>query len=170
MCDMIVRALREHPTLNATFDDAAKEIRRHAAVHLGIGTATDRGLLVTVVRDAHTLGVAALSTEMRRLSEAARGGSITPAELVGSTFTVSNFGALGLDDGVPVINHPEAAIIGIGAVRERPHVVDGQLVVRHTANVTLAFDHRVADGGEAAVLLTTVRDLIEAPELALVTP
>lgn len=170
ICELLVRALRAHPILNATFDAGAGEIRQHGAVHLGVGTATDRGLLVTVVRDAHALGVAALSTEMRRLSEAARSGAATPAELVGSTFTVSNFGALGLDEGVPVINHPEAAILGIGAVRQRPHVVDGELAVRHTASLTLAFDHRVADGAEAARLLTTLRDLIEAPELAMVTP
>ena len=86
---------------------------------------------------------------------------------MGSTISVSNFGALGLDEGIPVINHPEAAIIGIGAVRQRPHVAEGSLVVRHTALVTLVFDHRVADGVQAAALLCAFRDLVESPDFVL---
>ena len=85
--------------------------------------------------------------------------------MVGSTFTVSNFGALGLDDGVPVINHPEAAILGVGSIKERAVVIDGAVVARPTASLSLAFDHRVCDGAEAAQLVTGVASLIERPEL-----
>lgn len=167
LCWLFVRALEDHPELNATWVDDGPAIRRHGHVHLGVATATDRGVVVTVVRDAQDLGVAALAAELARLAERARAGTATPHELQGSTITVSNFGALGLDEGVPIINHPEAAILGVGAIKPRPHVVDGQVVARSTASLTLAFDHRVADGAEAAALLGRLRRLVEAPELAL---
>jgi pyruvate dehydrogenase E2 component (dihydrolipoamide acetyltransferase) len=163
----VVLALEANPMLNATFDERGPEIRLHEAVHLGIGTATDRGLVVTVARDAGGRSVHDLSAELARLSERARAGTAAPAELSGSTFTISNFGALGLDDGIPIINHPEAAILGVGAIRPRPHVVDGAVVARPTAALTLAFDHRVCDGAEAGRFLGQLRRTIEAPELAL---
>jgi 2-oxoisovalerate dehydrogenase E2 component (dihydrolipoyl transacylase) len=173
MCWLLARALRTAPALNATFVDAedtasgAAEIHLHPSVHLGIGTATDRGLVVPVARDADRRSWYDLASDIARLAAGARDGTLAPTELVGSTFTVSNFGALGLDDGIPVINHPEAAILGIGAIRLRPHVIDGAVVARPTAWLTLAFDHRVADGADAGRLLTAVRELFEAPELAL---
>jgi len=92
---------------------------------------------------------------------------LKPAELQGSTFTVSNFGALGLDEGVPVINYPEAAILGMGSLKPRPVVVEGEVVVRPTMSLTCAFDHRIVDGAQVAAFLRELRDLIEAPELAL---
>jgi pyruvate dehydrogenase E2 component (dihydrolipoamide acetyltransferase) len=173
MCWLLVRALRAVPTLNAKFVDAiesasgAAEIHLHPSVHLGIGTATDRGLVVPVARDAERRSWYDLASDIARLAAGARDGTLAPAELVGSTFTVSNFGALGLDEGIPVINHPEAAILGIGAIKLRPYVVDGVVVARSTASLTLAFDHRVADGADAGRLLSTMRELVEAPELAL---
>ncbi len=139
----------------------------HSAVHLGIGTATDRGLVVTVVRDAQQRAVHDLAAEIARLAEGARAGTLAPAELVGSTFTVSNFGALGIDEGQPLINPPEAAILGVGAIRRRPHVLDDQVVPRATASLTLVFDHRIVDGAEAGRFLSGLRELVEAPELAL---
>lgn len=179
LCRLVVQALRDVPILNSSFDasssngssskDGGPVIRVHNDVHLGIGTATDRGLLVAVVHDAYALAVHQLSAELARLVEGARAGSLTPAELTGSTFTISNFGALGLDDGVPIINHPEAAILGVGSIKPRPHVVDGEVVARPTVALTLVFDHRVCDGSEAARFLTGLRELIEAPELALLT-
>lgn len=167
LCRLVVLSLRDVPVLNSSFDEAGPEIRLHNGVHLGIGTATDRGLVVTVVHDAHDLAVHDLATELARLVEGARAGSLTPAELTGSTFTISNYGALGLDDGVPIVNHPEAAILGVGAIRPRPHVVDGEVVARPTVHLTLAFDHRVCDGADAARFLTGLRELVETPELAL---
>lgn len=162
-----VQALDANPMLNSTFDEKVREIRVHERVHLGIGTATKRGLVVTVARDAGHLGVHVLASEMARLSDAARAGTATPNELQGSTFTLSNFGALGLDDGIPIINHPEVAILGVGSIRPRPHVHDGVVVARSTATLTLAFDHRACDGTEAGRFLGDLRRLIEAPELAL---
>ncbi len=99
--------------------------------------------------------------------ERARAGTLAPAELGGSTFTVSNFGALGLDEGVPVINYPEAAILGMGSLKPRAVVVDDAVVARPTMTLTCAFDHRIADGAQAAAFLTDLRGLIEEPETAL---
>ncbi len=171
LCRLVIVSLRDVPILNSSYqpaaEDAGPEIRVHNDVHLGIGTATDRGLLVAVAHGAQDLAVHDLATELARLADSARAGTLTPAELTGSTFTISNFGALGLDAGVPVINHPEAAILGVGSMKPRPHVVDGDLVARPTVSLTLVFDHRVCDGAEAARFLTGLRDLVEAPELAL---
>jgi 2-oxoisovalerate dehydrogenase E2 component (dihydrolipoyl transacylase) len=167
VCRFIVLALRSNRALNATFVEDGPEIRRHGAVHLGLGTATERGLVVTVVHHAETMTTLELATEMARLAAAARAGTVSPAELVGSTFTVSNFGALGIDEGIPVINYPEAAIVGVGAIKPRPHVVDGEVVARSTATLTLAFDHRVCDGAEAGSFLTALQAMVEVPELAL---
>lgn len=166
---LVVLALTHHRLLNATWADDADgpQIRVHHAVHLGVGVAAPRGLLVPVVFDAQTKSMRELAGELARLIGAARDGVLKPAELSGSTFTVSNFGALGLDAGVPVINHPEAAILGMGSVKARAVVVDGSVVAHPTMTLTCAFDHRVADGAQVAAFLGEVRDLIEAPELAL---
>jgi 2-oxoisovalerate dehydrogenase E2 component (dihydrolipoyl transacylase) len=164
---LLVQSLTVHPALNSTFVDDGPSIRVHGDIHLGIGTATDRGLLVVVVREAQKLTTLRLAEEIARLAAAARAGTAAPAELTGSTFTVSNFGALGLDEGVPVINYPEAAILGIGSVKPRPVVRDGAIVARPTAALTLAFDHRVGDGAEAGALLGELTRLIEDPGLAL---
>ncbi len=166
---LLVLALGRHRILNSTWVDGpdGPQMHTHHAIHLGIAVAAPRGLLVPVVRDAQAMTTRVLAEELTRLIEAAREGTLRPAELAGSTFTVSNFGALGLDDGVPVINHPEAAILGIGSLRPRAVVVGGALVVRSTMNLTCAFDHRVADGAQVAAFLTDLRGLIERPETAL---
>ena len=164
ICALAVQALAASPLLNATFVEEVPEVRVHDQVHLGVATSTDRGLLVVVVRDASARTVVDLSRELRRLAAAARDGTIAPAQLQGSTFTISNFGAFGLDDGIPVINHPEVAILGVGSVRPRAVVADDQVVARPTATLTLAFDHRVCDGAEAGRFLGALRDLIEGLE------
>jgi pyruvate dehydrogenase E2 component (dihydrolipoamide acetyltransferase) len=168
VCRMLVEALRVNPELNATWVEDGPAIRSHGHLHLGIGTATERGLVVPVVRDAHRRSTRELAAEIARLAAGARAGTLAPSEMIGSTFTVSNFGALGLDEGIPVINHPEAGIVGVGAIKARPHVVDGEVVACPTATLTLAFDHRVADGAEAGRLLSTLRALLESPELLLI--
>lgn len=166
---LLTIALRHHPTLNATWVDTTDgaQIHLHPAVHLGFGVAAPRGLLVPVVSDAHLKTTRQLADEVARLIRGARAGTLKPTELQGSTFTVSNFGALGLDDGVPVINYPEAAILGVGSLKPRAVVVDDAVVARPTMNVTCAFDHRIADGAQVAAFLCELRDLIEAPETAL---
>lgn len=166
---LLAVALTRHRALNAAWVDTVdgSRVHIHPAVHLGFGVAAPRGLLVPVIRDAHTRTTRDLSAEVARLIDAAREGTLKPTELQGSTFTVSNFGALGLDDGVPVINYPEAAILGIGALKPRAVVVDGEVVARPTMTLTCAFDHRVADGAQVAAFLCELRDLIEDPALAL---
>ena len=162
---MVVHALVQHPALNSSFLDDGQVIRIHGNIHLGIATATDRGLLVPVVKSAHALETLRLAQEISRLAEAARAGTTLPAELTGSTFTISNFGALGIEEGIPVINYPEAAILGLGSIRLRPVVSYGEIVARPTATMTCAFDHRVADGSQAAGFLRDLASLIEEPEM-----
>ena len=130
---------------------------------------------VTVVGGAGNVGATVaraianreLADVVSRLIRDARAGTLKPSEMQGSTFTVSNFGALGLDDGVPVINYPEAAILGMGSLKPRPIVVDGEVVARPTMALTCAFDHRIVDGAQVAAFLKELRYLIESPELAL---
>ncbi|KIU18637.1 dihydrolipoamide acetyltransferase family protein [Mycolicibacterium llatzerense] len=166
---LLAIALRHHREFNATWVPAehGAGVHLHESVHLGIGVATSRGLLVPVVRDAERLSTRELAWAVDGLIRAAREGTLKPAQLHGSTFTVSNFGALGLDEGVPVINYPEAAILGMGTLKPRAVVRDGEVVARPTMTLTCAFDHRIADGAGAAAFLGELRALIETPELAL---
>ena len=166
---LLTIALTRHPMFNSTWVDTAggPHIHVHSAVHLGFGVAASRGLLVPVVKDAQDKSTRELAATVSRLIEQARAGTVKPAELQGSTFTVSNFGALGLDEGVPVINYPEAAILGMGSLKARPVVVDDAVVARPTMTLTCAFDHRIADGAQVASLLGELKRLIESPELAL---
>jgi 2-oxoisovalerate dehydrogenase E2 component (dihydrolipoyl transacylase) len=166
---LLTIALQHHPHLNSTWVDTTDgpQIHLHSAVHLGFGVAAPRGLLVPVVSDAQDKTTRELARMVARLIHDARAGTLKPAELQGSTFTVSNFGALGLDEGVPVINYPEAAILGMGSLKPRPVAVDGEVVVRPTMSLTCAFDHRIVDGAAVAAFLGELRELVEAPELAL---
>jgi len=165
----VVIALTRHPTLNSTWADVpgGPEVHTHRRISLGFGVATERGLLVPVVTDAKTKTTRELARCVAELIRGARDGTLMPTQLQGSTFTVSNFGALGLDDGVPVINYPEAAILGMGSLKDRPVVVDGAVVARPTMTLTCAFDHRIADGAQVAEFLAALRELIESPETAL---
>lgn len=166
---LLVIALAHNTILNSTWLDSPEgpQVRVHRSVHLGIGVATTRGLLVPVIADAQIRTTRELASRTAELITGARAGTLTPAELTGSTFTVSNFGALGVDDGVPMINHPEAAILGMGAIKPRPVAVEDLVVVRPTMMLTCVFDHRVADGAQVAQFVCELRDLIEAPETAL---
>ncbi|MET0992819.1 MAG: dihydrolipoamide acetyltransferase family protein [Mycobacterium sp.] len=166
---LLTIALTHHPVFNSTWVATAGEpqIHIHSAVHLGFGVAAPRGLLVPVVKGAQDMTTRELAATVARLIDEARAGTLKPAELQGSTFTVSNFGALGLDEGVPVINYPEAAILGMGSLKPRPVVVDDAVVARSTMTLTCVFDHRIADGAQVAGFLGELRELIEAPELAL---
>lgn len=163
VCRAAIVALRRFPTLNARYDREAGEIHLLEPINLGIAVDTDRGLLVPNIKNAHrtsTLELAAAATE---LAARCRDGSIRPEELTGGTFTVDNYGSFGNDDGNPIINPPEAAMLGIGAIRERPWVHQGQVAVRLVGRLTLAFDHRICDGGEAGRFVTYVADLCEHP-------
>jgi 2-oxoisovalerate dehydrogenase E2 component (dihydrolipoyl transacylase) len=166
---LLVIALAHNTILNSTWLNSPEgpQLRVHRSVHLGIGVATRRGLLVPVIADAQNKTTHELASRTAELITGARAGTLTPAELTGSTFTVSNFGALGVDDGVPMINHPEAAILGMGAIKPRPVALEDQVVARPTMMLTCVFDHRVADGAQAAQFVCELRDLIESPETAL---
>jgi 2-oxoisovalerate dehydrogenase E2 component (dihydrolipoyl transacylase) len=166
---LLVVSLRHNELLNSRWIDSPEgpQIAVDHRVHLGLGVATKRGLLVPVLADAQSKTTRELATRAAELIAGAREGTLTPGELRGSTFTVSNFGALGVDDGVPVINHPEAAILGMGAIKPRPVAVGEEVVVRPTMTLTCVFDHRVADGAQAAQFVRELRDLIESPETAL---
>ncbi|WP_396928095.1 dihydrolipoamide acetyltransferase family protein [Mycolicibacterium sp.] len=165
---LLVIALGRHPMLNSTWVEAegGPEIRLHPDVRLGVAVATERGLVVPVV-DTRGCSTRRLAVDVDDVVQRARAGTLAPTQLSGSTFTVSNFGALGLDEGVPVINYPEAAILGMGSLKPRAVVVDGAVVARPTMTLTCAFDHRIADGAQAAAFLTDLRGLIEAPQTAL---
>jgi 2-oxoisovalerate dehydrogenase E2 component (dihydrolipoyl transacylase) len=166
---LLTITLTRHPVLNSTWvdSDEGPQVHLHHTVNLGIAVATERGLLVPVVVDAQNKTTRQLAARVAEVIGAARDGSIKPGELQGSTFTVSNFGALGLDDGVPVINYSEAAILGVGSLKPRPVAVDGQVLARHTMRLTCAFDHRIADGAQVAEFLCELRQLVEAPDTAL---
>ncbi|MFC6065025.1 dihydrolipoamide acetyltransferase family protein [Streptomyces ochraceiscleroticus] len=160
-------ALARYPELNSTVDTTTHEIVRLPEVHLGFAAQTDRGLIVPVVRDAHARTVEGLSTEMGRLTETARAGRLTPAELSHGTFTLNNYGVFGVDGSTPIINHPEAAMLGVGRIAAKPWVHDGELAVRQVAQLSLTFDHRVCDGGTAGGFLRFVADCVESPAILL---
>jgi pyruvate/2-oxoglutarate dehydrogenase complex dihydrolipoamide acyltransferase (E2) component len=154
----IVLAVREHPQINARYDDEAKwDAPRFGAVHLGIATQTEGGLMVPVIRHAETLDLWACAAEVLRLAEAARSGKATRDELSGSTITITSLGALGGIVTTPVINHPEVAIVGVNRMVERPMVRNGRVVARQMMNLSSSFDHRVVDGMDAAEFVQRMR-------------
>jgi 2-oxoisovalerate dehydrogenase E2 component (dihydrolipoyl transacylase) len=164
---LCVAALQSFPRLNAHFDTKANEVISFEPIHLGVAVQTDRGLVVAVIRDAQSKSLTVIASDLQRLATAARDGSIDAAELRGSTFTVSNFGAFGVDGGTAIINPPEAAILGVGRIAPRPWVVNGNVVPRSAVELSLVFDHRVADGGVAGGFIRHLADLIEAPDEAV---
>jgi pyruvate dehydrogenase E2 component (dihydrolipoamide acetyltransferase) len=160
-----VLALRRYPELNARIE--GDEIVLVPAVHLGFAAQTDRGLMVPVVRDAQVHTLEQLSTALAEQTRRAREGTLGPADLTGGTFTVNNYGVFGVDGSAAIINHPEVAILGIGRIIPRPWVIDGQVVPRQMTELTLAFDHRVCDGGTAGGFLRFIADCVESPAKAL---
>jgi 2-oxoisovalerate dehydrogenase E2 component (dihydrolipoyl transacylase) len=159
----IVRVLPGFPQINARFDDEKGIVSRHRAVHLGIATQTDAGLLVPVVRHAETLDLWASAAEVARLAEAARVGRITRGEMAGSTITITSLGPLGGIVTTPIINQPEVAIVGVNRIVERLALRDGGVVARQVMNLSSSFDHRVVDGLDAARFIQAVRAGLEQP-------
>ncbi len=159
----VVLAVREHPQINARFDDDAGVVTRSGAVHLGIATQTEGGLMVPVIRHAETLDMWACAIEVVRLAEAARSGKASRDELSGSTITITSLGALGGIVSTPVINHPEVAIVGINRMVERPMMRNGSVVARQMMNLSSSFDHRVVDGMHAAEFIQLIRGYLECP-------
>ncbi|MEF2527478.1 dihydrolipoamide acetyltransferase family protein [Streptomyces sp. CS62] len=162
-------ALARYPELNSTVDLAANEIVRLPSVHLGFAAQTERGLVVPVVRDAHERSAESLTAEFARLTELARTGKLAPSDLTGGTFTLNNYGVFGVDGSTPIINHPEAAMLGVGRITPKPWVHRGELAVRQVVQLSFTFDHRVCDGGTAGGFLRYVADCVENPAVLLRT-
>ncbi|MEU3046937.1 dihydrolipoamide acetyltransferase family protein [Streptomyces sp. NPDC006984] len=162
-------ALDRYPELNSAVDTEAREIVRLPGVHIGFAAQTERGLVVPVVKDAHTRSAESLTAEFARLTDAAREGALTPADLTGGTFTLNNYGVFGVDGSTPIINHPEAAMLGVGRIVPKPWVHEGELAVRKVVQLSLTFDHRVCDGGTAGGFLRYVADCVERPAVLLRT-
>ncbi|MCP2251104.1 dihydrolipoamide acetyltransferase family protein [Lentzea aerocolonigenes] len=163
----VVAGLARFPELNSRVDTERGEITHLDGVNLGLAAQTDRGLVVPAIKDAHRLSMRGLDAEIRRLTAAAREGTATAAELSSGSFTLNNYGVLGVDGSAAIINHPEVAILGMGRILPRPWVVGGEIAVRHIVQLSLVFDHRVCDGGTAGGFLRFVADCIEAPKSAM---
>jgi pyruvate dehydrogenase E2 component (dihydrolipoamide acetyltransferase) len=161
-------ALQEHPQFNASLDAGAGELILKRYCHLGIAVATDRGLIVPVIRDVDKKPVMELARELAALAQRVREGKAALDDLRGGTFTVTNIGALGGTGAIPIINYPEVAILGVARGREEPVVRGGQIVVRTMLPITLTFDHRVADGADGARFAQAIIRRLEAPETLFV--
>lgn len=159
----MVVALRDFPQINARYDDEAQVITRLGAVHVGVATQSDIGLMVPVVRHAEARSLWGNAEEIARLATAARNGKASRDELSGSTITLTSLGALGGIVSTPVLNLPEVAIVGVNRIVERPMVIKGQIVVRKMMNLSSSFDHRVVDGMDAAQFIQAIRGLLEQP-------
>jgi 2-oxoisovalerate dehydrogenase E2 component (dihydrolipoyl transacylase) len=159
----MVVALRDFPQINARYDDEAQVITRLGAVHVGVATQSDVGLMVPVVRHAEARSLWGNAEEIARLATAARTGKASRDELSGSTITLTSLGALGGIVSTPVLNLPEVAIVGVNRIVERPMVIKGQIVVRKMMNLSSSFDHRVVDGMDAAQFIQAIRGLLEQP-------
>ena len=163
----VVAGLREYPVLNSQLDEEAEEIVTKHYYNIGVAAATDAGLMVPVVDAVDQKGLLQLSEEMNELVSAARDRSIAREDMQGGTFSITNFGAIGGEYATPIINYPETAILGLGAIKEKPRVVDGEVVPRHVLTLSLSIDHRVIDGAEAAAFTNTVKEHLQNPELLL---
>ncbi|NMZ41101.1 dihydrolipoamide acetyltransferase family protein [Pseudomonas proteolytica] len=159
----MVVALRDFPQINARYDDEAQVITRLGAVHVGVATQSDVGLMVPVVRHAEARSLWGTAEEITRLASAARNGKASRDELSGSTITLTSLGALGGIVSTPVLNLPEVAIVGVNRIVERPMVIKGQIVIRKMMNLSSSFDHRVVDGMDAAQFIQAIRGLLEQP-------
>jgi 2-oxoisovalerate dehydrogenase E2 component (dihydrolipoyl transacylase) len=161
----ICKTIPHYPMINARYDDEAGVITQHGAVHLGMATQTDAGLVVPVIRNAHALNIWQLAQEIARLALSVRDGSAKSEELSGSTLTLTSLGPLGGIVTTPVINRPEVAIIGPNKIIERPMYIDGKIEPRKLMNMSISCDHRVVDGWDAANFVQELKKLIETPVL-----
>lgn len=163
--DLLVKALAsvlpDHPLLNATWSDDG--IATYAQVDLGVAVATPQGLVVPIIRQAETLSLLAIVRLRADITHRARTGALRPDHLLGGTFTLTNLGMYGIDSFMPILNPPQSAILAAGAIAERPIAHNGSLVLQPTLRLTLAVDHRVADGVQAAIFLSELASLLEAP-------
>jgi 2-oxoisovalerate dehydrogenase E2 component (dihydrolipoyl transacylase) len=159
----LLLAVARHPMINSSWDEAANEIVVKHYVNLGIAAATDRGLIVPNVKDAHTLSLAGLAQALAELTATAREGKSQPADLAGGTITITNVGVFGVDAGTPILTPGEAAILAFGQVRDMPWVYEGELAVRRVTTLSLSFDHRIVDGDLGSAVLRDVGEMLTDP-------
>ncbi|WP_053946730.1 2-oxo acid dehydrogenase subunit E2 [Halolamina sediminis] len=159
----VVAGLKEYPILNSELDEEEGVIRLKNYYNIGIAVATDAGLMVPVVKNVDEKGLLEIADEVQELATKARERTISPQEMQGGTFSITNFGAFGGEYATPIINYPETAILGLGAIEQRPVVEDGEVVAAHTLPLSLAIDHRVIDGAEAAKFTNTVKEYLAEP-------
>jgi len=159
----LLTAVRRYPMVNATWDEQAQEIVVKHYVNLGIAAATDRGLIVPNVKDAHELSLSELATALQQLAETARAGKAQPADLSGGTITITNVGVFGVDTGTPILTPGEVAILAFGQVRDMPWVHEGEIKVRKVTTLALSFDHRVVDGELGSAVLRDIGAMLEDP-------
>ncbi|AOY71986.1 Dihydrolipoyllysine-residue acetyltransferase component of pyruvate dehydrogenase complex [Arthrobacter sp. ZXY-2] len=163
----VLIALRNNPTLNTHWDDEKQEIVQYHYVNLGIAAATPRGLTVPNIKDAEQLPLRELAVQLSELTDTARAGKTSPADLSGGTISITNIGVFGIDAGTPILNPGEAAIVALGAVRKAPWVVDDELVVRQVMSLSLSFDHRLVDGEQGSRFLADLGAILSDPAIVL---
>lgn len=168
--DIVVKAaaaaLKLHPNMNVSLDGA--EIVRHSSVHIGMAVAVPDGLVVATLRDAGEKALAELTSHTKAIGKAAREGRLSPDDMQGSTFTISNLGMYAVDGFTPIINSPNSAILGVGRIQKKAVVVDDEIVIRSMMAVSVSFDHRIIDGAPAAAFLTELKEILENPYKLLV--
>jgi pyruvate dehydrogenase E2 component (dihydrolipoamide acetyltransferase) len=161
-------AARRNPGVNATWDEDNQEIVRRERVHLGIAAATPRGLVVPVIHGADLMQMPRLAQELTDIVATAREGRLQPAQMTGGTLTITNVGVFGVDGGTPILPPGQAAILTMGQIRELPWVVDGAVVPRHVATLSVSFDHRLVDGELGSAFLTDVAAVLADPGRGLI--
>ncbi|ELZ82028.1 branched-chain alpha-keto acid dehydrogenase subunit E2 [Haloferax gibbonsii ATCC 33959] len=161
----VIAALKDFPYLNSQLDEENEEIVLRDEYNIGVAAATDAGLLVPVVHDADRKGMLELADEMNEKVEKARNRKISPGEMRGGTFTITNIGGIGGEYATPIVNYPEVAILALGAIKDKPRVVDGEVVPRKVLTLSLSFDHRIVDGAQGARFTNRVKELLEDPKL-----
>ncbi|MDQ0272359.1 dihydrolipoamide acetyltransferase family protein [Cytobacillus purgationiresistens] len=160
---IVARALQEHQNLNASLSEEG--YIQHKEIHIGMAVDTERGLVVPVIKNASQLSLTEIAKRSKVLAEKAKAGTLTPDEITGGTFTISNLGSFGIDEFTPIINYPEAALLGVGRILQLPWVVEGTIVPRPILTLSLSFDHRIIDGAPAAKFLQTISRYVESPYL-----
>lgn len=160
-------ALKQYPEFNSELDEATNEIILKHFYHIGVATDTDRGLMVPVVRDADRLSIVELAKAIEDVTGRAKDNEVELKELKGSTFSVTNYGSIGGYFGIPIINYPEAAVLGLGRITKKPVVEGDEIVIRKVLPLSLSYDHRTIDGASGARFLNTLRDLLTDPEMLL---
>jgi pyruvate dehydrogenase E2 component (dihydrolipoamide acetyltransferase) len=161
----LARAVREYPIMNSRWDEEGSAIIVKHSVHIGVATDTERGLVVPVIHDVHTLTLSQVAAETDRLTQLARAGKLEARMMTGGTITLTNVGAAGpVDTGAPLINPPEACVVGLGAIKKRPMAIGEQVLVRPSAWISMSCDHRIVDGATAAKFIGRLVNLLEEPD------